>query len=73
MQRARHMSGDVDADFAAMMIPHHQGAVDMAKILKEKGTDPELQKLADAIIASQEKEITFMKDWLTKHEKPATK
>ncbi len=61
-------SGDADIDFVRGMIPHHQGAVDMAKILKENGKDPELQKLADEIIASQEKEISFMKDWLAKHD-----
>lgn len=66
-------TGDADIDFVKGMIPHHQGAIDMAKILKEKGKDPELQKLADGIIAAQEKEIAFMKDWLAKHEKPAAK
>ena len=57
-------TGDADVDFVRGMIPHHQGAVDMAKILKEKGSDPELQKLADEIIVAQEREIGFMKDWL---------
>lgn len=65
-------TGDADVDFVKSMIPHHQGAIDMAKILKEKGKDPELKTLADEIIAAQEKEIAFMKDWLTKHEKPGT-
>jgi len=62
-------TGDADADFVRGMIPHHQGAIDMAVILKEKGKDPELQKLADDIIAAQEKEIAFMNDWLKKHGK----
>ncbi len=62
-------TGNADIDFVHGMIPHHQGAIDMAKILKEKGKDPELQKMADDIISAQEKEITFMKDWLKKHEK----
>lgn len=62
-------TGDADVDFVNGMIPHHQGAVDMAKILKEKGKDPELQKMANDIIAAQEKEIAFMKDWLARHKK----
>ena len=62
-------TGDADADFVRGMIPHHQGAIDMAKILKENGKDPELKKLADDIITAQEKEIAFMNDWLKKHKK----
>ncbi len=59
-------TGDADVDFVRGMIPHHEGAVEMAKILKEKGKDPELQKMADDIIAAQEKEIAFMQEWLKK-------
>ena len=59
-------TGDADVDFVRGMIPHHQGAVEMAKILKEHGKDPELQKMADEIISAQEKEISFMQDWLKK-------
>jgi uncharacterized protein (DUF305 family) len=62
-------TGDADIDFARGMIPHHQGAIDMALILKEKGRDPELQKLADDIIAAQEKEIAFLNNWLAQHDK----
>lgn len=60
-------SGSIDADFVANMIPHHEGAVAMAKIELEKGTDPELKKLATDIIAAQEKEIAFMKKWQAAH------
>jgi uncharacterized protein (DUF305 family) len=59
-------SGDADADFARGMIPHHQGAVDMAKIVLQFGKDPELRKLAQGIVAGQEAEITFMQAWLKK-------
>ncbi len=60
-------SGNADVDFAKGMIPHHQGAVEMAKIVLEFGKDPELRKLAEDIIKAQETEIAFMKSWLEKN------
>lgn len=60
-------SGNIDADFVRNMIPHHEGAVAMAKVELEKGKDPELRKLAQDIIDAQEKEIGFMKEWLRKN------
>jgi uncharacterized protein (DUF305 family) len=62
-------SGNVDSDFVRGMIPHHQGAVEMAKIMLAHGTDPELRKLAEGIIADQEKEIALMTAWLKKNGK----
>ena len=59
-------SGNADVDFAKGMIPHHQGAIDMAKILLEHGKDAELRKLAEGVITAQETEIGFMKGWLAK-------
>jgi uncharacterized protein (DUF305 family) len=55
------MSGDPDRDFLAMMIPHHQGAVEMARLVLVHGRDPLTRQLADEIIASQRAEIASMR------------
>jgi uncharacterized protein (DUF305 family) len=62
-------TGKPDKDFAIMMIPHHQGAIDMAKVELQYGTDPELRQLATDIVAAQEKEIAQMKAWLEKNDR----
>ena len=54
------MTGDPDHDFAAMMIPHHQGAIDMAKAELLYGRDPVVRRLAQEIIVTQMSEITVM-------------
>lgn len=53
-------TGDPDRDFAAMMIPHHQGAIDMAKVELIYGRDPILRRLAEGIIVQQQQEIDLM-------------
>lgn len=63
------MSGDPDRDFAQMMIPHHQGAIDMARIELESGKDPQLRQMAQKIIEDQEREIAALKGWLAQHGK----
>jgi uncharacterized protein (DUF305 family) len=61
------LTGNADVDFVQGMIPHHQGAIDMAKIVLEHGKDPEIRKLAEDVIKAQEGEIAMMKAWLAKN------
>jgi uncharacterized protein (DUF305 family) len=65
MKRAP-MTGDPDHDFAAMMVPHHQGAIDMAKAELLYGKNPVLRRLAQEIIVTQASEITVMETELKK-------
>jgi hypothetical protein len=54
-------TGDVDADFAAMMIPHHQGAIDMAQAELRYGRNEQLRRIAQEIIVEQQQEIAAMR------------
>lgn len=66
MQQAMALSytGNADVDFVKAMIPHHQGAVDMAKTVVAFGKDPEVKKMAESIIKAQEAEIGLLTEWL---------
>ena len=48
------------------MIGHHLGAIEMARIVLEHGSDPELRQLAEEVIAAREREVAFLKEWLAR-------
>lgn len=57
-------SGDPDVDFLRMMIPHHQSAIDMARVVLEQGDDPKVKIIAKQVIADQEAEIAEIRTLL---------
>jgi hypothetical protein len=67
------MNGNSDHDFAAMMMPHHQGAIDMAKAELIYGKDPVMKRLAEEIIVDQQSEIQAMQLWLSKQTAQSSK
>jgi uncharacterized protein (DUF305 family) len=66
-------SGDDDADFVRLMLPHHQAALDMAKAELKYGKDPQMRRLAQEIVTDQESEIELMQLWLKGHESGSQK
>lgn len=63
---AMHESGSADIDFLEMMIPHHEGAVEMARLMLVHGTDPLVRQLAEEIISGQTTEILSMRGRLAR-------
>lgn len=57
-------TGNQDRDFARAMIVHHQGAIDMARVQQVRGSDPGLRRMANEIIAAQEREIAVLNAYL---------
>ena len=66
-------SGNSDVDFVRLMIPHHQGAIDMAKTQLLYGKDPQMRRLAQEIITDQQLEIELMQRWLKQQKSPQAK
>jgi uncharacterized protein (DUF305 family) len=64
-------SGDADRDFAAAMIPHHQGAIEMARVVLRHGADPGMRRIAEDIIRTQEAEIAELRAFLARSAPPA--
>jgi len=64
--KAAAMNGNVDHDFAAMMIPHHEGAIEMAEAELSFGRDKTMRRLAQEILVDQKSEIDAMNLWLAK-------
>jgi uncharacterized protein (DUF305 family) len=62
--------GNPDTAFAQAMIAHHQGAIDMARVILGFGSDPEIRKLAQEVITAQQGEIAFLQQWLVRQPKP---
>ena len=60
-------SGNVDVDFVKSMIPHHQGAIDMAEVELKYGKDPQARKFAEDVIKAQKAEIEEFNKWLQEH------
>ena len=63
------MAKDADVAWACSMIPHHQGAIEMSRVVLKSGDNAEAKKMAEKTIREQEKEIADLKEWLSKNAK----
>jgi uncharacterized protein (DUF305 family) len=59
-------TGDPDVDFRVQMIPHHQGAIDMARVALRHAKDPWTRQMAEGVIVEQQREIAEMQQWLAR-------
>jgi hypothetical protein len=59
-------TGDPDVDFRVHMIPHHQGAIDMARVALRRANDPWTRQMAEGVIVEQQREIAEMQQWLAR-------
>ncbi|MBV8397664.1 MAG: DUF305 domain-containing protein [Acetobacteraceae bacterium] len=71
MTAPQAMTGDPDRDLVAMIIPHHQDAIDIARTYLRRGRDPQIRRMAQKIVADQEREIREMRAWQAKHPAPS--
>ena len=67
MTQAMWQGGDADRSFAAAMIPHHEGAVEMARAALPAIRDPELRRMAEKTIADNEREARQLQTWMQRH------
>lgn len=65
--KAVDYTGNPDVDFVAKMIPHHEGAINMAKVELQYGKNPRIRRLAEIIVKSQGAQVVKMRDWLRKN------
>ena len=67
--KSMKMTGDVDHDFAMMMVPHHRTAIEMSRIQLREGKAPKIRAMAEKMIDAQQKEIEELEEWMAAHQR----